>query len=97
MTSPAKTLAQREMREGCAPAGSRRRRHGGLWRRRLGGVGERRLLAYCARSPARSAAQGHARTSSSKLLMELEEPRRNYGFGLRTPRSTAASAGVGTA
>ena len=31
-----------------------------LARRRLGAVGERRLLAYCARSPARSAAEGHA-------------------------------------
>src|SRR3954453_21318012 len=34
----------------------------------LGAVGERRLLAYCARSPARSAAEGHARIAKLPLM-----------------------------
>ena len=59
------------MREGFAPAGPRHRRARadpagpmrGLARRGLGAVGNSRIVAYGARSPARSAAEGHARTA----------------------------------
>src|SRR4051812_17296800 len=68
MTSSAKALWIREMREGFAPAGPRHRRaredadgaRRALARRGLGAVGNGRFVAYGARSPARSAAEGHA-------------------------------------
>jgi hypothetical protein len=61
-------IAGRRLREGCAPAGPRHRRaqtelriRGGTGARRgLGAVGNSRIVACCARSPARSAAEGHA-------------------------------------
>src|SRR3982751_5456683 len=53
------------LREGCAPAGPRPAESGSLPVAGLGAVGERGLLAYGARSPARSAAEGHARELQS--------------------------------
>ena len=70
------------MREGCAPAGPRRRRaradveesRGSLARRRLGAVGLRSLPPYCARSPARSAAEGHAQNGSCRFAVRQPRP-----------------------
>jgi len=63
-----KTLRPWEMREGCAPGGPGRRRArrsvgiaGRRARRWPGAVGNGGIVAYRARSPARSAAEGHAR------------------------------------
>jgi hypothetical protein len=52
------------MREGCAPEGAETRRHGGIVAAWLGAVGNSRIVAYRARSPARSAAEGHAQNGS---------------------------------
>ena len=53
------------LREGCAPAGPRTRSRGAQpyrapLRRGLGAVGHSCIVPYCARSPTRSAAEGHA-------------------------------------
>ena len=61
-------------RDGAAPTivGDARR---GLARRRPGAVGHSRIVAYRARSPARSAAEGHAQTLPSPFGRSVRESR----------------------
>ena len=81
------------MREGFAPAGPRHRRartdvaerRETLARRGLGAVGNGRIVAYGARSPARSAAEGHAQNRSSPLRLPL----RLQSFGIAQTLSRA--------
>ena len=78
-------------REGCAPAGprarsGRARQYRAPVRRGLGAVGNGRIVAYGARSPTRSAAEGHAHLRSSSCLVpampgqvRLAPPPKPYG------------------
>jgi len=93
---PTNSVPPNGLREGFAPGGPRRRRarvdvsgaRPALARRRLGAGGNGGIVAYGARSPARSAAEGHARIRS--LRRRPPAPTR------RTPHQTWRIASVGS-
>jgi hypothetical protein len=72
------------LREGCAPAGPRTRR-GGTQQYRvpplrgLGAVGNSCIVAYGARSPTRSAAEGHAQTRKCQVPSAKYQVKRGRG------------------
>jgi hypothetical protein len=78
-TKPLGLRATKSPREGCAPGGPGRWRPGSFGRRGPGAVGHSGIVPYGARSPARSAAEGHAQDCSAlvrKCGSALVRPKR---------------------
>ena len=65
--------ARPQGREHGADARAWTKRVEALERRGLGAVGNSCIVAYCARSPARSAAEGHAQILQSSLQMQMQK------------------------
>ena len=86
--------ARPQGRDGGAPTRTHRNHGESLARRRLGAVGQRSLLPYCARSPARTAAEGHARIRSCRKSCLMVDAKRQAGWA---SRSTAGAVGQSAA